>query len=276
MKFSIIIATSQKRTDWLINRSLVSVYKQIGIDKSEWNVFIIDDNEMETEFTEIQKRITLLRKSLKLNETDFKTTVLKNTRTRFMSGTGAWNTGIYKSHKLFPSGFVSILDDDDEYLPYHLSDCLNAISENTVAVFQSLIWKNEDNTTMNFNLTKDKISTENFFVGNPGIQGSNMFFKTKNLIEINGFDENLPNTTDRDLMIRFLWENDINLIKLVETIGVIHYNHKEEKVNNNILRKQQGLDLFYKKYKNYFSEEDYQKSLIRAKDYFSYIPIEER
>ena len=98
MKFSVIIATSQNRTDLLINRSLTSVYKQLGIDKSEWCVFVIDDNENKSEFSEIKKRIELLRKELQLNDSDFPTTVLKNTRTRFMSGTGAWNTGIFAAY----------------------------------------------------------------------------------------------------------------------------------------------------------------------------------
>jgi hypothetical protein len=78
---------------------LTSVYNQLGIDKSEWCVFVIDDNENESEFSEIKKRIELLRKDLRLNETVFPTTVLKNTRTRFMSGTGAWNTGIFEAYK---------------------------------------------------------------------------------------------------------------------------------------------------------------------------------
>ena len=153
MKLFVVIATSQNRTDWLIYRSLPSVYRQIGIDKSEWNVFIIDDNENECEFTEIQTRIKLLRKSLQLNDTDFKTTVLKNTRTRFMSGTGAWNTGIFEAYRLFPNSFISILDDDDEYLPSHLTDCVNEIRQNTVAVFQRLIWQNEDKSILNIDLT---------------------------------------------------------------------------------------------------------------------------
>jgi len=275
MKFSVIISTSQNRTDWLINRSLNSVYRQIGIDKSEWNVFVVDDNENEVEFSEIVKRIERLRKDLQLKETEFPTTVLKNTRTRFMSGTGAWNTGIFEAYKQFSKGFVSILDDDDEYLPNHLTDCLTAISENAVAVFQRLIWQNDDKSTMNVDLTKDQLTTENFFIGNPGVQGSNMFFKTQNLVDIGGFDETLPNTTDRDLMIRFLWENDTNNIVVIETIGVIHYNHKREKVNNDIQRKKQGLDLFYKKYKAHFSEEAYQKSLLRAKAFFNYNPTEQ-
>ena len=275
MKYSVIIATSQKRTDWLIYRSLTSVYKQIGINKSEWCVFVIDDNEDKSEFSKIKKRIELLRNELEFNEKEFNTTVLKNTRTRYMSGTGAWNTGIFEAYKQFPTGFVSILDDDDEYLPNHIADCVTAISENTVAVFQRLIWQNYDTSIINFDLKKDQLTAEHFFIGNPGVQGSNMFFKTQNLVDIGGFDETLQNTTDRDLMIRFLWKNDLKNIEVVTTIGVIHYNHKQEKVNNNIVRKKQGLDLFYKKYKTHFSEEAYKKSLARAKAFFNYNPPEQ-
>jgi hypothetical protein len=276
MHFTVIIATSQKRTEWLIERSLSSVYNQIGIDNSNWSVYIIDDNEVETEFTEIQNRIETLRNNLQLKKTEFTTTVLKNTRTRFMSGTGAWNTGIIEAHKLYPNGFVSILDDDDEYLPTHLFDCTNEINKNTVAVLQRMNWQNEDKSTMNVDLTKEKLTAENFFIGNPGVQGSNMFFRTQNLMDIDGFDETLPNTTDRDIMIRFLWENDVSQIKVLENIGIVHYNHNQSKVNNDIPRKQQGLNLFYQKYKVHFSEEDYKKSLTRAKKYFSYNPVEER
>ncbi len=275
MKFSVIIATSQSRTEWLINRSLASVYRQIGIDKSDFNVFVIDDNQKDSEFNEIIKRVDLLRHDLNLKPSDFTTTVLKNQRTRFMSGTGAWNTAIFEAHKQFPNGFISILDDDDEYLPTHLKDCMNTICRDTIAVFQRLIWQNDDLTTINVELTKDQLTAENFFIGNPGVQGSNMFFKTQKLVDIGGFDETLPNTTDRDLLIRFLWKNDLSRIEVIETIGVNHYNHKKEKVNNNIPKKQKGLDLFYKKFKPYFSEEAYKKSLERARAFFNYSPTEQ-
>jgi glycosyltransferase involved in cell wall biosynthesis len=275
MKFSVIIATSQSRTDWLINRSLSSVYSQIEIDKSEWNVLIIDDNEDEHEYERIQKKIRLLRTELNLKSTDFQTTILKNKRTRLMSGTGSWNSGIFEAFRQFPMGFVSILDDDDEYLPNHLKDCIATINENTVAVFQRLIWVNDDKSTMNVDLTKDQLTAQNFFIGNPGVQGSNMFFKTQSLVDIGGFDETLPNTTDRDLMIRFLWKNNLNNIEVIETIGINHYNHKKEKVNHDPIKKGKGLDLFYKKYKSSFSEVDYQKSLKRAKVFFNYNPKEQ-
>jgi glycosyltransferase involved in cell wall biosynthesis len=236
---------------------------------------VVDDNEVESEFEIIGQRINSLRSELDLKENEFQTKLLKNTRTRFMSGTGAWNTGIFESYRVNPNGYIGILDDDDEYLPHHLSDCADLIGKNTLAVFQRLIWLDDDSSTMNINLTKDKLTAENFFIGNPGVQGSNMFFKTQSLIDISGFDETLPNTTDRDLMIRFLWKNDLNRIEVIKAIGVNHYNHQQQKVNNNILIKKQGLDLFYKKYKAYFSEEAYQESLVRAKAFFNYNPTEQ-
>jgi len=280
-KTTVVIATSLKRTDWLIERSLKSVYTQKNIDKYSVSVIIVDDNEDANEFKNIIEKVDFLRNEINLSENEFPTQILKNTRTRFMSGTGAWNTGIWETYKNYPNGFVSILD-DDEYLPNHLADCLKSVDENTLAVFQWLYWKNDDNSEMYFPFTINDLSANSFFIGNPGVQGSNMFFKVKSLIDIDGFDENLPNTTDRDLMIRFLCYFDSlkeitnSNIKVVESIGVAHYNHKKQKVNNDFEKKHLGLDLFYQKYKTYFSEEAYKKSLLRARNFFNYVPQEQR
>lgn len=276
----IVIATALHRTDWLLQRSLPSVYKQQGIEADRVKVMVIDDNRNEAEFSKIQNGIILLRNEMRLSESQFPTRVFRNQRTHFMSGTGAWNTGILKAYEENPESFVAILDDDDEYLAQHLVDCIKEVDDNSVAVFQSLYWANDDGTQMSFPLNLKDITPENFFIGNPGIQGSNMFFKVKHLVAINGFDENLPNTTDRDLMIRFLWHieqsGQAHYIKVIEKTGVIHYNHKKEKVNNQPDRKRIGLDLFYTKYRDFFSGESYQKSLIRANHLFHYLPIEER
>ncbi len=281
MNITVIIATSLKRTDWLINRSLKSIYGQQKIENKNVAVIIIDDNKDYGELTNIITQVKQLRIRLNLEENEFSTRVIRNKRTRFMSGTGAWNTGISEAYSNYPNGFVSILDDDDEYLPNHLSDCLREIDNDSLAVFQRLFWKNNDGTEMQLPFTIDDLIPENFFIGNPGIQGSNMFFKTEKLIAIKGFDEKLPNTTDRDLMIRFLWyfekhKYNLQRIKVIENLGVVHYNHNKLKVNNDIDKKHRGLDLFYQKYKAYFSENAYQKSLIRAKQFFHYIPPEQR
>lgn len=273
---TIIIATSMKRTHWLINRSLLSVYKQQEVDNELINVLIVDDNKDEEEFFNIKKAVNELRKTLNLSTIHFSTDIIRNTGVKFNSGTGAWNTGIKSTYAWCKNGFIAILDDDDEYLPNHLSECISKNEESTLAVFQRLKWINQDGSVLKFPLSIENLTSKQFFEGNPGIQGSNMFFKTEALIAIDGFDETLPNTTDRDLMIRFLWKNETSKIKVTENIGVIHYNHKQPKVNNNILIKQQGLDLFYQKYRKHFSKEAYLNSLTRAKNYFSYTPMEER
>jgi len=260
---------------------LTSVYRQIGIDKSEWNLFVVDDNENESEFFEIKKRIELLRNNLHLNYTEFPTTVLKNTRTRYMSGTGAWNTGIFyvKNFDNWKNSFIAILDDDDEWLPEYLQTCKNAVkeSENIIAVFCQLIWRTNETDEIH-DLTIEKLTQENFYIGNPGVQGSNTFINSQIFNELNGFDEAFPNSNDRELMIRLLdyIESENNKLKnkleckVIEIPLVIHYNHNDIKVNNNFQSKKVALDLFYKRYKNRFSEIAFEKSITRAKKYFHY------
>lgn len=279
----VVIATSMGRTNLLLERSLPSVYKQTGVDKFNIQVVVVDDNVplpngLSGEYYCIQEGIKELRDHLSLSTDEFHTVLLANSRTRGNSGTGAWNTGIYFAFEQDPESYVSILDDDDEYLPNHLKDCIQEIrkSQHVQAVFQRMYWLHEDGSKMEIPLTKEQLNPEAFFIGNPGVQGSNMFFKSSTLVEIGAFNECYPNTTDREMMIRFLKYIEANAlfknVAVIETEGVIHYNHKAEKVNNNLERKQIGLDLFYREHRIDFSEEAYQASIERAKRFFSYQP----
>lgn len=269
---TVLIATSMGRTNWLINRSLYSVYKQINIDAESIEILIVDDNKNIDEFFEIKKQVKNLRIFLGIKDSCFKTKVIRNRRTKFNSGTGAWNTGLEEIIKSNKDSYVSILDDDDFYLKEHLISCIKLVKKNTLAVFQSLVWINEDGSKIKFPLNKNKITPTEFFMGNPGIQGSNMFFKVSELVKIGGFDENLPNTTDRDLMIRFLNNlSDNKAVEIEKKVGVLHYNHDKEKVNNKLDVKKKGLDMFYQKHKNEFSELEFRVSLERAKQFFNYV-----
>jgi hypothetical protein len=274
---SVIIATSMQRTPLLVERSLPSVYNQKAVEPSQVEVLVVDDNvygeaPYSLEYHNICSLVDDLRKNVGLSATDFPTYVLPNYKTRGNSGTGAWNTGFETALLHNSDGFVSILDDDDEYLDHHLQDCLQRLKANTWAVFQRMKWINADNSTMDLPLTIEKLEPVNFFIGNPGVQGSNMFFKTSSVMEIGGFDETFPNTTDRDLMIRYLWNTPPKYIEVIEAVGVLHYNHKEPKVNTNLPLKQIGLDKFYKKYRHLFSQEAYELSIERAKKFFDYKP----
>ena len=236
---------------------------------------IVDDNIAQMEYSLIEEGLHELRTMLCLNDNEFRTLLLINEKTKGNSGTGAWNTGIQWAYKNYPEGYVSILDDDDEYLLNHLQDCNGKLNVNNsiVAVFQQIQWKNTDGSIINTSINRNDLSPEGFFIGNPGVQGSNMFFKTKILIDIDGFDEKLPNTTDRDIMIRFFWYLDKNPslnFEVIEDAGVIHHNHGDYKVNNDIGLKHIGLNIFYAKFARYFSIAAQEKSLIRADMFFGY------
>ena len=271
---TVVIATSNNRTNWLLNRSLLSVYRQKRVNPKKIKVSIVDDNKDPTEFFRLQKGIANLRSKMGLGYQDFMTTCMRNERTRFMSGTGAWNTGIYKAYREDPLGWLAILDDDDAYLDDYLSVNLAKRGGETQAIFQQIVWLNEDGSRMELRFSRSDLSPVAFFKGNPGIQGSNMFFKTAALIEIAAFDEKLPNTTDRDLMIRFLKRyNKLDAaIEIIPRIGVLHYNHNKYKVNTDLKKKHEGLNIFYEKYRAEFSNQAYQDSLKRAKKFFNYEP----
>ncbi|RMF99236.1 MAG: glycosyltransferase family 2 protein [Acidobacteria bacterium] len=274
-KVFVLIATSQNRTKWLIERSLVSVYKQEKVDKKNVEVLVVDDNKDEQEFHKIREGIKWLRRELRLAPDDFYTEVLRNARIRFRSGSGAWNTGIYQAYERHPDSFISILDDDDEYLPTHLWACISRAKESTNAVFQRLLWVNDDGSIWYYPLTKEQLTAEEFYIGNPGVQASNMFFKTEALVRIGGFDEELPATTDRDLMIRFLTTYRPETIEVVESYGVKHYNHNQSKVTKDTDNKYRSLLYFYQKYKMKFSRQAFERSLDRAHRLFGYHPKEQ-
>ncbi len=281
----VIIATALNRTDLLLERSLISVYNQIGLDPEMIKVLVVDDNEtgadgLPATLETIRSGITNLKNQLNITKSSFETIVIPNARTKHSSGSGAWNTGIFHAFEQDPESFFAILDDDDEFLPYHIFDCLKTIANdvNVKAVFQELKWVNQDDSFLKFPLSIDQLTETTFYIGNPGIQGSNMFFRTAPIAETGGFDESIGGSTDRDLLIRFLRQlNKLGLkiessVKIINTIGVLHHNHQGARVTSTNNAKHKALDRFYLKHRKDFTDEAYQLSLERAIRLFNYLP----
>ena len=279
----VIIATSKKRTRLLINRALKSVYEQEKVDPKKIKIIIVDDNYVgknagySDEFYLIKKEINVLRKDFKLNDNEFNTVLLPNLKTKYHSGSGAWNTAIeyIKDDRKKTISYTAILDDDDEYKKNCLYECYQKIDKDTLAVFPTIVWKDHLNERILY-FKKELLTPKNFFIGNPGVQGSNMFFRSDILEKIGGFDENLHSATDRDLMIRFLFylnsftDSIYKHIKIIDKPLVIHYADGTDRVTNDRKLKKLGLDTFYKKYKSMFSQEDFIKSIERSKKLFGY------
>lgn len=286
MNIFISIATTGTRNEWLVNRALQSIYNQKYIDTEKIYIFIVYDKVQQYESLQfedfkniIKISIEKLRNQKFIQQNHFKTTILKNIKTSNNSGTGSWNTAIDYIGKNFDieDSFFAILDDDDEYKENYLSECRKqAVSQDNkkvAGVFARIEWIIESGNVIH-ELTLEKLKQKEFFIGNPGIQGSNIFVAYEIIKEIGGFDEKLPSCTDRDFMIRFLdyvfQLNNNYTLRVIEEPLVVYHAHDQNRITTDLLKKKDGLDIFYKKYRTRFSEEDFKKSLERAKKYFQY------
>jgi len=303
----VVIATSFARTEILLKRALTSVYNQTNINPHQ--IYIVDDNpiakdsEFSDEYGKIKKVIkdlqkTILKEKFKIYkekhnipnlrfENFFHTTIIKNTRTKGFSGTGAWNTAAFKSMQYSGRNyFLAFLDDDDEWNKNYLQ-LLYAETKKTeerrsiagktktikpVAVIAG-INRIEKDKLLDIICNKDNFTRENFFIKNPGLQGSNLFIELKTFWTIGGFDESLKSATDRDLAIRLI--DYVNLrtsksVKFINKILVNHYAINENRVTAISKNKKEGLDTFYRKYLHQFSKDIQKQSLDRAKKLFNY------
>ncbi|MHA1757181.1 MAG: glycosyltransferase family 2 protein, partial [Promethearchaeota archaeon] len=257
IKIAVIIATCN-RPFLLANRSLISVQKQIR--KPDY-VIVVDDSD---------------KKNKSLNEeivSEFRcngTRIIYIENYRNKGASGAWNTAISQLLKLETDLFIAILDDDDEWDPKYLKKCEELVLENNLEMVISGIIRFDDKNPEGTKLTIPKeLRSDDFLIGNPNIQGSNMFIELKRILEAGLFDESLTSTTDRDLCIRIL---DLGYVKIgfLREYLVSHYaflglNRLSTKGS---LEKFNGLNSFYRKYCYRMNEVQKMKFIERANQLF--------
>jgi|GEM_PF-5115357 len=105
----------------------------------------------------------------------------------------AWNHGLQWIATHWPNSWCAGLDDDDEWLPSHLSSCwskaLSARADIVISgsdiVIDGAVKKGED---------VGDISVQSFLRGNPGFRGSTIFARSRTLLAVDGMDPWLPST----------------------------------------------------------------------------------
>lgn len=258
-KIGILIATSLGRAQLLYERALASVFNQtVNPDY----LLVVDDNDDDGLFFVLNDY---------LKDRQFPCCCIRNKRIKHMSGTGAWNTGIdYLSKALGEDAYVCILDDDDTWSPDYIMKVKEQILKESEPLDAIFPYINREDCPSPLKFDERELVIENFLIGNPGIQGSNMVFRLSCLNEIDGFDENMSSCTDRDLLIRFLEKFGIERIRIIPEV-LSFYHVTKNSVTYDLQKKSEGLNYFFKKHIGRFTSYDLlDQSLKRAERLFNY------
>ena len=260
-KIGVIIVTSLNRNDVLFSRSLKSVLTQKLLPDY---ILIVDDNEEYKVSHEIECKLDEIKIKYKFPQIYY----VKNIHTKGMSGTGGWNTGFEWYEKKFTyRDYIAILDDDDRWQEDYLKKCYEKIIECEPDQIIAFLKRTDLSLPCRFNI--EDLCIKNFLKGNPGVQGSNMFFKFGAIKLIGGFDESLASCTDRDFMIKVLTKMPNLIVKIIDEVLVEHFAEKSS-ITYDLIKKENGLDVFYKKHISLFTRNILENSLRRSKKLFEY------
>eukprot|EP00045_Choanoeca_perplexa_P016441 m.222974 g.222974 ORF g.222974 m.222974 type:complete len:2105 (+) comp17261_c1_seq2:280-6594(+) len=279
---SVIIATTPSRAT--LGRALTSVICQQGLLVNEV-IIVVDEpsniaqldrqQQASKHVSHIQDRI--VPAILAERDSPVAIHVLLNRRTKNVSGTGCWNTGIMavlERHGCDSNRYIAILDDDDEWHPTHLQSCVHSIydSKGEVSwVVAGLEWHGRSGISYQ-TPTAATLSVESFLRGNPGVQGSNLFARLSLLLQAGMFDENMNSMTDRDLCIRILdvlGPSSSRCISFTGSHSVIHHAESDQRVTTDMVAKRKAIVKFLWKYGHRFTAEDMLAFEKRSLDCFS-------
>ena len=110
----------------------------------------------------------------------------------------AWNLGISNCD----SDFVAIIDDDDLWLPNHLSLCASTADITSSDIVLTGFYSLGGSVFREDMLPPKTLVPTDFMTFNPGMRGSNIFVRRQVIEQCGGFDEELATSSDRGLGIR--------------------------------------------------------------------------
>ena len=195
-KVSVIIPTYGRPNNLL--RALKSVYNQTY---SNIEIIVVDDNPPNSKFRLDTEEI--INNNQSSNLIYIKHKVNKN-------GSAARNTGILVAK----GDYIAFLDDDDEFEEDKIEKqyaFLEANKQYDACYCRSFFYKN---TKLVFKSSYNKIGdiTKDILLLKTEYNSSTLFFTSKSLKAINGFDESFVRNQDYEIMIRFLRNHRIGVI----------------------------------------------------------------
>jgi len=257
-KIAAVIAT-YNRPHFLSRRSLPSILNQTRVPDI---ILVVDDSN--PFFRRKNKQI--------ISEFQKVTSKIRYLENKFTKGaSGSWNTAIRQLEKMYERCIVAILDDDDKWCPNYIEESYRNCMNNLLDMSISGIIRYDEKNPSGIKLPiPSGFNSSQFLIGNPNVQGSNLFLKLNVLLKAGLFDESLVSTTDRDLCIRI---SDLSNVKIgfLKDHLVCHYafENYERLSNKGSPSKIKGLIQFYNKYKERMTLPQEIKFLERASKLFS-------
>ena len=254
---NVIIAT-KNRAHYLKERSIPSVFKQ---STNQHRLIVVSD------YVDVDSLVESLiyEGTAKRN---IEASILQNTRSPGLSG--ALNTGIEYLVKQSATGYVAILDDDDEWDKDHIDSNMANISKYNLSISGLRL---SINGHIKPRPLLSSLCDHAFLVGNPGWQGSNTFIELNHLVRVGGYREELMSLTDRDLAIRVLRNSATQWRLIPRWTATWHADTPGSLSSTGSTAKLEGLRVFWNMYKKDMNDDDRHLYFRRAKLLFG---IDER
>jgi hypothetical protein len=184
-----------------------------------------------------------------------------NSRTAGVSGSD--NTALLDACE----DVVAFLDDDDWWEADHLKRIEAGLAHADVA-YSGLVRHARSGAEPQPIPTR--VTVEDFLVGNPGVQGSNLALRVETYWRAGGFDEWLPSTIDRDLLIRILELPGVRVTS-IDAHSVHHTTHGHSRLSDaGSARKILGLQRFEAKHRHRMSAGVLARARARARALFAW------
>jgi glycosyltransferase involved in cell wall biosynthesis/SAM-dependent methyltransferase len=197
--------------------------------------------------------------------------LLGNRRTPGASG--AWSSGLDEATRRFAPAqaiYVAVLDDDDWWDRDHIAACLaHAVARDLDMVAAGIIRHDDAHPDGRGQEPPAALSANIALMGNPHIQGSNLFVRLSALLEAGMFDESLRSTTDRDLLVRLA---DIGITYAPLGRATVHHDARVDRPRLSTAgseAKSQGLAQFWRKHRLRMNEAQRTAFQTRARTLFA-------
>lgn len=212
------------------------------------------------------------RKAMESKFIKTKVSWLFNARTKNLSGAINTATQFLIRTEIDPERtYLALLDDDDRWEPDYLQTLVGRATSALQDLVISGLIRHETEGDAGIKQTIPQAINQNMFlVGNPHIQGSNLFVKMSTFLQAGGFDENLPSCTDRDFMIRLLDLGNIHY-SCIHRHLVHHYASSTSRLSKyGSASKIEGLTRFLRKYQDRMTAQEILQFKERAKTLFGW------